>query len=155
MRKSRLRQAATSGVRELSQHLAAQILVDLLVDFRRCEAKDKIRNEMIEPRLTRNFIALLEEVCPLGELRGADRSLEMGFQCVLQSTTRNHQRPEMGLLERWSSNSPSKLPFAASSIIRYPRTNMFFSTKHAPPALRIRLQRSSASPRVSAPIRTT
>jgi hypothetical protein len=31
---------------------------------------------------------------------------------------------------------------------------LFLSTKHAPPALRIRLQRSSASPRVSAPKRT-
>src|SRR5277367_1766690 len=36
----------------------------------------------------------------------------------------------------------------------YPRTKMFFSTKHAPPALRMRLQRSSASARVSAPNRT-
>ncbi len=35
-----------------------------------------------------------------------------------------------------------------------PGTPRFLSTKHAPPALRMRLQRSSASPRVSAPKRT-
>ena len=36
----------------------------------------------------------------------------------------------------------------------HPGTPLFRSTKHAPPALRMRLQRSSAAGRVSAPIRT-
>ena len=56
-----------------------------------------------------------------------------------------HQENPSGLL-RCARNDDGTTP--------HPGTPLFFSTKHAPPALRMRLQRSSAAGRVSAPIRT-
>ena len=55
---------------------------------------------------------------------------------------------------RSSSGAHSRDPLAPSGLRHHPGTPLFFSTKHAPPALRMRLQRSSAAGRVSAPIRT-
>ena len=74
------------------------------------------------------------------------------FQPIIGARAGHDRKPPWRFNPMQSGHSSLYLPHHSAR--SYPATPLFFSTKHPPPALRMRLQRASAAGRVSAPIRT-
>ena len=84
-----------------------------------------------------------KEPCHLGESSGGS--------C---KGNRVSVKPEIVVLDKADESRRVNRHCEKRAMRLYPRTPMFFSTKQASPAWRMRLQRVSAAGRVSSPIRT-